>query len=209
MASIEELLKANIEALNKNTAAVEKLAEAGLGNVDAGAKTSKAPAKKSAAKKVEEEPEEDEGMLYFYRKSNGQLWETEDAKEIAKLRKTKGVQELDEEEYNELLEKREEELTGKKKQAAKKVSKSKAKEEEPEDDEDDDLDDLDEDEDEDDEEEEFDLKDAQKILKQVKEEVGAAAVKKIFKKLGVAKFPEIKEEDATKAVKLAQAELDE
>ena len=206
MASIEELLKANIEALNKNTAAVEKLVEAGLGNVDAGAKTSKAPAKKSAAKKVEEEPEEEEGLLYFYRKSNGQLWETEDPKEIAKLRKTKGVQELDEEEYNELLEKREEELTGKKKQAAKKSAK--AKEEEPEDDEDDDLDDLDDDEDEDDEEEEFDLKDAQKILKQVKEEVGAAAVKKIFKKLGVAKFPEIKEEDATKAVKLAQAELD-
>ena len=31
--------------------------------------------------------------------------------EIAKLRKTKGVQELDEEEYSDLLEKQEEELT--------------------------------------------------------------------------------------------------
>lgn len=209
MASIEELLKANIEALNKNTAAVEKLAEAGLGNVDGGSKTSKSTSsKRTNSKKVEEEEEEpaDESteIRYFYRKSNGQLWETTDAKEIAKLEKARGVAELDEDEYNEMLEKREEELTGKKKSVSKAKSKAKSDDELEDEDEDDDL--LDDDED---EEDEVTLDDAKKALTKVKNELGAAEVKKIFKKLGVAKFPEIKEDDAGKAVKLAEAALDD
>lgn len=209
MASIEELLKANIEALNKNTAAVEKLAESGLANVDGGSKTSKSTtSKKRTAKKVEEdEPEEDSTEIrYFYRKSNGQLWETTDAKEIAKLEKARGVAELDEDEYNEMLEKREEELTGKKKSVSKAKSKAKSDDELEDEDEDEDDDLLDDDED---EEDEATLDDAKKALTKVKNELGAAEVKKIFKKLGVAKFPEIKEDDAGKAVKLAEAALDD
>lgn len=195
--SIETEMKALAESNKTLAAAVEALTAA---------LTAKASNSSTKTSKVETEEEASQETCYFHRKSNGELLETDDEKEIAKLRKARGVDEVDEDEFVELQEAAAEAEAEKKRklEAAKKekAAKSKAKTKVEEDEDLDDLGGAEE------EEAEYTLADAKKILVQLKTDVGPEAVKKIFKKLKVANFGEVTEDQATEAYELAEAALE-
>lgn len=185
--SIEKHIAELTEAVKENTEALLSL------NSNGGSSKAASPAKKTTTKKVEKEEEMEE--RFFYKKSNGETFRTTDAKEIARLVKARGVQEVDEDEFDAILEKHQAAIAEKQREA----------EEAEEEAEDDDL--LDDDDEEDDEEDEVTLDDAKEVLRDLKDKKGADAVRGVFKKLGVENFKEVDKDDAGKAIKLAKAAL--
>lgn len=153
----------------------------------------KSAGKKAAPKKAEKETTE---TRFFHRESSATLYQTTDPDEIATLEAKDGVEEIDEDTYNELAEKAER----RKAQLAELADKKDDAEED--DGLGDDSDGLG--------DEEITSEQLLAHLKKLKAlEGGRAGLASVFKHFGVKAFPEIKEEDYAKAHAKASEVMEE